>query len=61
MTPYAWRTVAVVAALLIYWPAKYIWDISEQHTRGLWSALVLLILVAVVFTAVTNLYTKDPP
>jgi hypothetical protein len=51
--------VAAALALLAYFPARFIWDISLEHTRGLWSGVAFLALVAAAIAVVVT-DTKDP-
>jgi uncharacterized membrane protein YhaH (DUF805 family) len=54
------RWVGALPLLLAYFPARFIWDISGEHTRGLWAFVGLLVLVGAAAALVAQPWRDRP-
>jgi hypothetical protein len=48
------RIIAAILVMLLYFPLQYIWDISEEATRGLWCAIAAVVLIFVASFLFSN-------
>jgi len=49
-------TLALGLLLMAYVPARYVWDISDEFTRGLWSFFAFVALVSVAGSILILIY-----